>query len=99
MAERSIRELFGEWAQTVHDELASQLRSILGPLDSFLASLSAETGRWCAIALFAIAAVWVLTLKRDYVYRGAVDDKIWRDLRLWSVLALCPYAVIYLFFF
>jgi len=65
------------------------------PLDSWLAGLPLWTARICAIALFTIAAVWVLSLKREFVFRGAPDSAAWRDLRLWGVLVLVPYVLIY----
>lgn len=99
MADQSFREFLPEWTQLGIDRFASGLRFMLEPLDVFLSGLTNETARWCAIMLFAVAGVWVWTLKREYVYRGAPDETIWRDLRLWSVFALCPYAIIYLFFF
>lgn len=79
--------------------LVPPLNSLFGPLDRFLSGLSTDSGRYCAVALFAIAAAWVLTLKRDYVFQGAPDRAWWRDLRLWSVAALAPYVYVYLFLF
>ena len=97
--DRPLRESLPEWSQSSLNWLVDVTRSVLGPLDRYLADVSPEVGRWCALALFAIAAIWVFTLKRDYVYLGAADRAVWRDLRLWTVVVLLPYAVIYLFYF
>ena len=89
----------GEVLKTPHDWLVQSLRTLLGPLDAWLTSLSTETGRWCAVALFAIAMLWVLTLRRDFIFRGAPGQSIWYDLRLWTLAALTPYVLIYMFLF
>ena len=94
-----LRESLPEWAQLTLGWLVGVLRSIFGPLDEYLSGLSPEVGRWCATTLFAIAVIWVFTLKKDYVYLGAADRAAWRDLRLWTAFALLPYAFIYLLFF
>ena len=86
-----MREMLLPFARWLHD--------LLEPLDTFLASLSTEVGRYCSVALFIIAAILVWALHKDSVYRGAPDLRPWRDLRVWTVVFLLPYLVIYLFFF
>lgn len=81
------------------DPLALRLREMQAPLDAFLSQVSPAAARGCAVALFVLAAGWVWTIRRDFIYRGAPDRAAWRDLRWWTLLALLPYVVIYLFFF
>jgi hypothetical protein len=68
------------------------------PLDAWLIGLPDWAGRASAAGLFIAAGIWVLTLKRDYIYRGAADQARWRDLRIWALVALLPYVVLYLAF-
>ncbi len=78
--------------------LAPPLQRALAPLDHWLAGLPSSVGQICAVTLFVLAALWVLTLKRQYIYQGAPDQAWWRDLRLWSILAMLPYIVLYTVF-
>lgn len=79
----------------LRETVGPPLKAWHGPLDEWLDSLPADTGRYFAVALFIAAGVWALTLRRDYVYLGAPDRAWWRDLRLWAVLALVPYVCVY----
>ncbi len=84
--------------QRIHQALVPALRAVLGPLDAWLAGLPLWAGRASAVTLFLVAGLWLLTLKREYVYLGAPDQARWRDLRLWAAFALLPYIVLYLTF-
>lgn len=79
----------------IRETLGPPLRSAHASLDGWIDSLPDETGRYCAIGLFVLAGLWVWTLKRDYIYLGAPDRALWRDLRIWAVLALLPYIFVY----
>ena len=50
----------------------------------------------CTLALYGAALVWVWTLRREFVFRGAPDQQWWRDLRLWATLVVIPYVAVYL---
>lgn len=78
--------------------VAPTLKGWHHPLDMWIATLPDWTGRLCAVGLFVLAGCWALTLKRSYIYLGAPDNAPWRDLRIWAVLVLIPYIVIYLRF-
>lgn len=93
--EQAVWQRFEAWLK---DALVPPLRTVLGPLDRWLDGLPPWAGSACAVGLFAAAAVWVLFLRREFVYRGAPDQSRWRDLRLWAILALVPYVVIYVTF-
>jgi hypothetical protein len=93
--------LIGLWngfSTFMETHIAPGLRAMLAPLDAWLNSLPWWTGRACAVGLFAIVGLWALTLKRSYIYLGAPDKRLWRDLRIWTVLALLPYIIIYLLY-
>jgi hypothetical protein len=88
------------------DSVKAWIRETLGPslksahtfLDHWIDRLPPDAGRYCAVGLFVLAGLWVLTLKRDFIYLSAPDRRPWRDLRLWAVLALLPYILIYWWF-
>ncbi len=78
--------------------LVPPLKAVLGPLDHVLDSAPPWVGQACAVSLFLIVGLWVLTLKREYVFQGAPDESLWRDLRIWAWLAMLPFVAVYLFF-
>lgn len=86
---------FSEWLKA---HVAPSLKTVLAPLDAWINSLPLWTGKACAVGLFVIVGLWALTLKRDYIYLGAPDRARWRDLRVWTVLVLLPYIIVYLVF-
>ncbi len=76
--------------------LAADVAPLHDAIDRWLLGIPIAWARYVVVAMFALAAVWVLSLKRDYVYLGAPDTRRWRDLRLWTVVFLIPYIVVYL---
>ena len=94
-----LRIWIEELTEWLNSWLTPILRDLLGPLDRFLAELSPNVGRVCAVTFFIIAAIWAVRLKKEYVYLGAPDTAPWRDLRIWTVVFLVPYVVIYAFLF
>ncbi len=95
-AEAQLHEI--DWAERMEElrlSIAAPLRSLHQPLDTWLDSLPMWVAHVCALALFVIAGLWVLTLSRDFVYLGAPSKSRWRDLRLWSLALLFPYITVY----
>jgi hypothetical protein len=86
-----LTELIREW-------LGPPLKTCVGPLDNWLIGLPGWASQASAVTLFVVAGLWLLTLKREYVFQGAPDQSRWRDLRIWSAVAMLPYVVLYLFF-
>ncbi len=80
-----LRETFGPPLKALHE-----------PIDAWLGSLPMSVAVACALGLYAIAVIWVWTLPREFVFRGAPDQKPWRDLRVWATLVVIPYVVVYL---
>jgi len=76
--------------------LGPPLKGLHEPIDAWLGSLPMGVAMVCALGLYAIAVVWVWTLPREFVFRGAVNEKPWRDLRIWATLVVIPYVVVYL---
>lgn len=84
-------------SRLLNDHVAPVLRSLHAPLDAWIAGLPAWASRGCAVGLFALAALGTLAVPRRFVYRDCPDQSPWRDLRLWGLLVLTPYVLIYLF--
>ena len=90
--------LWNAFADLLRANIAPHLRALHAPLDAWIDGLPFWVPKACALTLFALAGLWALTLKRQYVYLGAPDQAGWRDLRFWALLILLPYVLIYLFF-
>ena len=88
-------DAFANFMQT---NVAPSLRALHVPLDAWIDGLPWWTPKACALTLFILAGLWAMTLKRSYIYLGAPDQAAWRDLRIWAVLVLVPYILIYLWF-
>ncbi|MGD9647773.1 MAG: hypothetical protein AB7U73_18825 [Pirellulales bacterium] len=86
------------WADRIEElrlSIAAPLRALNQPLDDWLDSLPMWVAQLCAIGLFVVAGLWVLTLSRDFVFLGATSRSRWRDLRIWSIALLLPYIAVY----
>ena len=77
-------------------EVAPHLKSWLAPLDEWLTALPPWSWKASTIGLFVLGAVFALLFRRSYIYRGAPDGALWRDLRIWAVVFLVPYVLVYL---
>ena len=47
---------------------------------------------------FVSVIVWAVLRPRAYIFRGAPDKKVWRDLRIWAVVVLVVQIILYLKF-
>lgn len=65
---------------------------------AWLSEIPLFWGKILAIAGFTAMIAWTWFRPRDYIYKGAVNQKRWRDLRIWTTLALGIQVVIYLVF-
>ena len=50
------------------------------------------------LAFFVLLLVLVLLLPKEYIFRGAPDHALWRDLRLWAVILVLIHVCVYLVF-
>jgi len=95
-AEGGEKGAWENFTDTIRETLGPPLKSLHKPLDDWLGSLPMSVAVACAISLFVVAGIWVWTLRREFIFRGAPDQKWWRDLRIWSMVVLLPYIAIYL---
>lgn len=51
--------------------------------------------RWLFIGFFLLLLLGVFLLPKDYIYRGACDRRLWRDLRLWAVVLVAIHVYVY----
>ena len=77
------------------DLVRSAIEVILGPFDALLSAVPLQHARWFALALLLIPALATLRAPREFVFRGAPDQKPWRDLRIWVWVVILPYVLIY----
>jgi hypothetical protein len=80
----------------LRDNLGPPLKALHEPIDAWLGSLPMSVAMACALGLYAIAVIWVWTLPKEFVFRGAPDQQPWRDLRVWATLVTIPYVIIYM---
>lgn len=64
----------------------------------FLANLSEGWARFLVIMAYIIPLIFALTLPRKYIYEGAEDQKLWRNLKLWVFVIVAVMVVVYLYF-
>ncbi len=83
-------------ADVMRNILGPHLKSIQQPIDEWLGELPMSVAMVCCIGLFVVALLWVWTLKRDFIFRGAPGTERWRDLRIWATLVVIPYILVYL---
>jgi len=60
--------------------------------------LSLSTARLFFMAFFVLITVFGLSMSREYVFRGAEDRALWRDLRLWVIVIMTVQFSLYLYF-
>ena len=65
-------------------------------MDDWLASLPLWWGKVIAAVFFLAIAVWAWRRPRSYIYRGAPDDRRWRDLRVWASVLMVIQVLIYI---
>ena len=51
-----------------------------------------------AIIFFIVIIIWALTRPKEYIFKGATNRKVWRDLRLWAAIILIVQIIVYLKF-
>ena len=80
----------------LRESIGPPLKSLHAPVDAWLGSLPMSVAVACAVGLYVVATIWVWTLRRDFVFRGAPDKRWWRDLRIWATIVVLPYVTVYL---
>ena len=73
------------------------LQPIFSPINDVLAAIYMPWAKICALGMFAAAIVGVFCLKKDYLNVDAPNKTIFTDLRLWTIAALTPHIIVYLY--
>ena len=71
------------------------LHALLGPFDRLLGSIPLAAGRWIIVGFFCAVALGTMLVPREFVFRGAPDQRWYRDLRWWGLAITLPYILIY----
>lgn len=71
-------------------------RPVFAPINRALSAIPLAAARWVAFSYIVFGALWTFLLPRKYIYEGAPSQAWWWDLRLWAVVFLLPFALIYL---
>ncbi|HOJ33219.1 MAG TPA: hypothetical protein PKY35_05625 [Candidatus Hydrogenedentes bacterium] len=92
-------------SSAINEAFGPLLRPIFKPIDTFLSGLSAfpRASRivpsLVAIGYFVGTMVWVFVgLKKQFVNLDAPSQRIWHDLRFWTIVSMLPHVVVYLYF-
>ena len=81
----------------VNDIFGPSLKIVFHPINDAIAGIYMPWARVCAVGLFVVAMLWVLTLRKEYVNLDAPRKAWYTDLRLWTIVAMLPHVLIYLF--
>ncbi len=65
---------------------------------NFLANLSEGWARFLVIMAYIVPLIFALTLSKKYIYEGAEDQKLWRNLKLWVFVIVAVMVGVYLYF-
>ncbi len=71
---------------------------VFSPINDWLSSFYMPWARIVTLALFVGTMLWVYSLKKEYVNLDAPGKRFWYDLRLWTVIAMLPHVIVYLYF-
>jgi hypothetical protein len=88
--------LWQRFQSGLRETVGPTLKALQQPVDDWLGGLPMWIAVACAVGLYVVALFWTWALSRDFVYRGAPDQKRWRDLRIWATLVILPYIAVYL---
>lgn len=74
------------------------LKAIFDPINSAMAQVYMPWALIVALGFFFGPMIWVFSLKREYVNVDAPSNKVWYDLRFWTVLSMVPHVIVYFYF-
>jgi len=84
-----------DFGDSLRNTLGPSIKAMHEPIDIWLGSLPMSVAMACTIGLYVAAGIWIWTLKKEFVFRGAPSRKWWYDLRLWATVILLPYIAVY----
>ena len=70
----------------------------IGPIQKLLPTLSLRWAMIASVSTLLITIGWLWYRSRKYIFQGAVDNKNWRDLRIWASILLSIMIIVYLIF-
>ena len=62
------------------------------------ANISMGWARFLVIMAFIVPLIFALTLRKNYIFAGAPDQKKWRNLKWWVFVLVVIQVGIYLYF-
>ena len=60
--------------------------------------ISLGWARFLVILAFIVPLIFAFTLKKQYIFIGASDQKTWRNLKWWVFVLVATQVAIYLYF-
>jgi len=67
-------------------------------MTEWLADIPLYWAKIIGTIFFVSVMIWALTRPKDYIFQGAPDRRIWRDLRLWGAAVLSVQIIVYIAF-
>lgn len=64
----------------------------------WISGIDIEIAKVLVLLAFVAPLVFAFTLKREYIYKGAEDNKAWRNLKGWILLLTTIMICVYLYF-
>ncbi len=61
-------------------------------------TISDGWAKFIVLMAFVAPMIFALSMKKSYIFAGAVDKAWWRNLKIWVVLIVAVQVGIYLFF-
>ena len=65
---------------------------------NWLSDLSEAWGRFLVIMAFIVPLIFAITLPKKYIYQGAQNYKLWRNLKFWVFIIVAIQVAIYIYF-
>ena len=72
--------------------------AIFAPLNGMLQAVPFAAARWIVVTFLVLAALSPWLLSDAYIFLGSPHRRRSHDLRLWALVIMLPYILIYLFF-
>ncbi|MCP2604926.1 hypothetical protein NLC29_02090 [Candidatus Aminicenantes bacterium AH-873-B07] len=67
-------------------------------MNNFWANIPLFWGKIVATLFFGGVIIWAWFRPKSYIFEGAPDKRIWRDLRIWATFLLIIQIILYLIF-
>lgn len=64
----------------------------------WLSGIDLGTAKTLMLLAFIAPLAFSLFLKKKYIYKGAVDNKFWRNLKYWIMVLTVVMVTVYIYF-